>query len=193
MRAGVVAGHRPVAVYTGHLYAGRGIELIIDLARQAPEYSFWVVGGYQGDVDRFRVQTADIPNITITGFVSPNRVWDYLCAGDVLLMPYANRVAVSGGGGDTSKFASPMKMFEYMAAGRPILASTLPVLQEVLHHGQNALLLPYDDPQAWVDALRALHADGALADSLGRQARHDVRQYTWERRAKRILDEVARP
>ena len=153
---------RPICLYSGHLYAGKGLDLIIDLATHAPESDFLIVGGKPDHIERYRKRTRDIANIHFAGFVSPAQVRTYLHAADVLLLPYADRTATAGGT-DNSRVISPMKMFEYMAAGRPILASTLPVLQEVLRHGENALLLPYDEPQAWVDALRTLHADPALA------------------------------
>lgn len=180
---------RPVAVYAGHLYRGRGIELVIEIARQTPDYLFLVVGGNDEDVATYRSLAEQIDNLRFVGFVPPADVQTYLAAADVLLMPYAPRVFV-GKRVETGQFASPMKMFEYMAAGRPILASTLPVLREVLEDNVNALLLPYDDPQRWVEALRALRADPEWSQSLGCRARVDVERYTWERRAQQILEQV---
>lgn len=177
---------RRIAVYTGGLYDGRGIELIIETARHLGDHLFLVVGGRPDDIARYRGLAAGLPNVRFAGFVPPARVRQYLLAADVLLMPHANTV-MSCGESDIAKFTSPMKMFEYMAAGRPILASTLPVLREVLEDGRNALLRPYDEPAEWVRALRDLQCDEGLATGLRRNAREDVRQYTWERRAERVL------
>lgn len=180
---------RRIAVYAGHLYPGRGIELIIEVASQTPDHLFVVVGGNDEDVSAYRGLATQIGNLRFVGFVPPADVQVYLSAADVLLMPYASRVFTAGGT-ESGQFASPMKMFEYMAAGRPILASTLPVLQEVLRDGVNALLLPYAEPQRWVEALGTLQADPQLARSLGGCARADVEQYTWERRAHHILAQI---
>lgn len=189
VQVGLQDERRRIAVYAGHLYSGRGIELIIDVARHVSDHLFLVVGGNDKDVAMYRRLASDLDNVRFAGFVLPAQVQTYLAAADVLLMPYAPRVYTAGGS-ESGQFASPMKMFEYMAAERPLLASTLPVLQEVLSDGVNALLLPYDKPQCWVEALRTLQANPSLAQSLGRRARADVEPYTWERRAQRILGQV---
>ena len=180
---------RSIAVYTGHLYQGRGIELIISLAKRMKDYLFLIVGGGENDIMRYRDQTVGVSNLRFEGFQSPSKVFLYLRAADVLMMPYGNRVQVSGGG-DVSSFFSPIKMFEYMAAGRPILASRLSVLQEVLHDDSNALLLPYDEPQRWCDALIRLKNDSDFGERLASQAHSDVAQYTWKNRAERLLQET---
>jgi glycosyltransferase involved in cell wall biosynthesis len=80
-----------------------------------------------------------------------------------------------------------MKIFEYMASGTPIVASDLPAIAEVLRDEHNALLVPAGDPSALAEALRRLRDDRALGERLARQAGLDVRQFTWEVRARRIL------
>ena len=84
-------------------------------------------------------------------------------------------------------FTSPLKLFDYMAAGVPIVASDLPALREVLRHEENALLARPDDPDAFAAAVRRMLADPVLAGRLGRQARADVRRYSWEARAEALL------
>ncbi|RIK75626.1 hypothetical protein DCC62_12940 [candidate division KSB1 bacterium] len=179
---------RRIVVYTGHLYRGRGIELIIELAQYMSDHLFLIVGGRESDIEYYRQQTGQLDNLLLVGFKPPSQVFTYLQAADALLMPHGHRVENSGGR-DMAAFTSPMKMFEYMAAGRPILASTLPVLQEVLHDGVNALLQPYDEPSQWTAALRRLQQDNKLAKALGNQARLDVQQYTWDKRVERILEQ----
>jgi glycosyltransferase involved in cell wall biosynthesis len=110
----------------------------------------------------------------------------YQAACDALLMPYQRRVAASSGG-DIARYLSPMKVFEYMAAGRPILSSDLPVLKEILSP-QNALLLPAQDTPAWAAALQTLQTDPDRGRLLAEQARQDVQRYTWKRRAEIILE-----
>ena len=188
-RIGLPELTQSVAVYTGHLFAGRGIELIIELARKTPAYHFLVVGGKQEDVAHYRSVADDVSNMRFVGFVPPRDVRVYLQAADVLLMPYADRVMTTGGI-ESGRYASPMKMFEYMAAGRPIVASTLPVLQEVLRDGENAKLISYDRPDQWHQSLMELRYSPSYADALGAQSREDVRKYTWARRAAGILEQI---
>jgi glycosyltransferase involved in cell wall biosynthesis len=83
-------------------------------------------------------------------------------------------------------FTSPLKLFEYMAAGRPIIASDLPSIREVLADGHNALLVAAGNPQAITAAVRQLAGDPALGARLAAQALEDVREYTWDKRAARL-------
>lgn len=189
---GLTGETRPLAVYTGHLYRGRGIELILELARRRPDHLFLIVGGREEDVARYRNLGGGLENVRLPGFQAPSRVPLFLRAADALLMPYADRIETTGGR-DTASYASPMKLFEYLAAGRPILASTLPVLQEVLEDGRNALLLPYDEPERWSEALSRLRREPELAGGLAAAARADAARYTWEARARSILEAAGWP
>lgn len=86
-----------------------------------------------------------------------------------------------------------MKMFEYLAAGRPVIASDLPVLQEILRTEKNCLIVPYDDIEAWSRSLVRLEADPRLAASLSDSAQTDAASYTWEARAERLVSLVREP
>ena len=112
----------------------------------------------------------------------------YQAACDILLMPYQHKVSASSGG-DIVKFLSPMKLFEYLACGRAILSSDLPVLREVLN-SQNAILLPADDSAAWVAAIRELKANPEKRAALAAQAQADASDYSWEARAEQIMREA---
>jgi glycosyltransferase involved in cell wall biosynthesis len=173
--------------YTGHFYAGRGADLLLALAKRFPQVQFLWVGGRPQDVEhwRQRLDAQGLANVTLTGFIENSRLAHYQAAADILLMPYERSVAVSGGG-DTSDVCSPMKMFDYMAAGRAILSSDLPVLQEILNDC-NAVFCSPDDPLAWQKALEALLNDSERRSSLAAQARQDVEQYTLQERARKSL------
>jgi glycosyltransferase involved in cell wall biosynthesis len=80
-----------------------------------------------------------------------------------------------------------MKMFDYLAAGRAIVTSDLPVFQEVLN-GNNAVFCPPDDVPSWVAAVRTLLDDPARRERMGAQAKVDSLHYSWVERAKRALD-----
>lgn len=178
------------AGYTGHLYPGRGSQLLLEIATQLPDINFLIAGGEPQDVENLRMVASahNLDNVLLTGFV-PNTELPWLQAAcDVLLMPYQEKVSASSGG-DIGRYLSPMKLFEYMACQRAILSSNLPVLQEVLN-SQNAVLLPPKDSFAWVQALRNLKENAELRNQLGRQARQDVSLYTWQARARRILEGI---
>jgi glycosyltransferase involved in cell wall biosynthesis len=178
---------RLTAVYAGHFYAGRGLNLLKSLAQAHPEVQFLWVGGRAEAVEewRQRLQEQGISNVTLTGFIPNQDLPRYLAAGEILLMPYERTIAVSGGG-NTADVCSPMKLFEYLAAGRCILSSDLPVFHEVLNE-KNAVFCPPDDARAWRLAFGALAEDPARRDQLAAQARRDAAQYAWKTRAERTL------
>jgi len=97
-------------------------------------------------------------------------------------------VAASSGG-DIAKYLSPMKLFEYMACGRAIISSDLPVLREILND-ENAVLLPPDDLTTWVTAIRDLSTNPEQRARLAAQAQQDVIQYSWRARAQNILSTI---
>jgi len=176
--------------YTGHLYAGRGIGLILSLAKLLPEMTFLLVGGEPDQISNLSelAQMRSIDNIILAGF-APNAILPlYQAACNVLIMPYQRRVEASSGG-DISRYLSPMKLFEYMACGRAILSSNLAVLKEILNK-ENSVLLPPDNVEAWCNALKDLEGNPDLRRRLAEQAYIDVKKFTWEARAQRILEGI---
>ncbi len=161
--------------------------MLLELARNFPAVQFLWIGGRPEHVTDWRRRLADeqIANVHLTGFVENSRLGLYQAAADVLLMPY-ERVISGSSGGNTADFCSPMKMFEYMACGRPILSSDLPVLREVLNES-NAMLCPPEEVDAWSGALKRLLEDQGLRSRLAAQAREDVQRYSWVERAKKSL------
>lgn len=181
---------RFTAGYTGHLYAGRGVELIFSMASRLPEMQFLLVGGEPREVSRWKdvAISQGLPNIILTGFVSNTELPLFQAACDVLLMPYQKHVAASSGG-DISRYLSPMKCFEYMASGRAILSSNLPVLLEALS-GEIAMILPPDDLSAWISAVQALRQDPLRVAEMSEKARLHVRKFTWDARVALVLEGV---
>ncbi|MGH2582320.1 MAG: glycosyltransferase family 4 protein [Anaerolineales bacterium] len=180
-------GEAFTAGYTGHLYAGRGIELILSVARKLPKIQFLFVGGTAEDVERRKRQAEDLDNVHFTGFVPNSELPFYQAACDVFLMPHGRKGVAGSSGGDIASYASPLKMFEYLACGRPLLASDLPVFREVLNES-NAVLLPSRDVAAWAAALRSLQRSPRRRAALARAGRRTAAQHTWELRAQKILD-----
>jgi len=173
--------------YTGHLYSGRGIEFILDLATRLPEVNFLLAGGEPDSVQHWRGLAAQrqLTNLTLTGFISNTELPRYQAACEILLMPYRRHIAASSGG-DIGRYLSPMKLFEYLACGRVILSSDLPVFREVLN-STNAILLPPEDHDAWVEAIQIGLQFPEQYARLSEQAQRDAQQYTWTARVQKIL------
>ncbi len=174
--------------YVGHLYPGRGVEIVLELARRLPACQFEILGGSAQDLARWH-RSSRPENLEFRGFLPPSDLLQSYSRFDLLLMPYQERVGVASGRSDTSPWMSPMKMFEYMASGKPMIASALPVLQEVLEHRRNAWLVPPDDLAAWQNAVEILIGDPSLRRQLGEAARQDlIEKYTWDARARAVMN-----
>jgi glycosyltransferase involved in cell wall biosynthesis len=179
-------GEAPTVMCTGHLYAGRGAELFLDLAESLPQAQFVWVGGRPEDIESWKKHVKS-GNVHFTGFISNRDLPLYQAAADVLLMPYSRSIMGSSGTADSAAVASPMKMFEYMAAGRAIVSADLPVIREVLHE-KSAVFCKPDDVGDWRLVIESLLDDDAHRTKLGDQARTDVQGYTWVARAQRIMN-----
>jgi glycosyltransferase involved in cell wall biosynthesis len=176
----------PTVMCTGHLYAGRGADLFLALAKEIPEAHFVWVGGRPDDIEAWKSR-AQSKNVTFIGFIPNQDLPLYQSAADVLLMPYSRSIMGSSGTADSAAVASPMKMFEYMAAGRAIVTSDLPVIREVLNES-NAVFCEPDDLENWKSTIGKLVSDGPRRLALGKQAQKDVQAYTWLARAEKILN-----
>jgi glycosyltransferase involved in cell wall biosynthesis len=179
--------------YVGHLYPGKGMEMVAALAALLPGCDFHAVGGMERDLALWRGRCAGLANLHLHGFVPHNQVSAHLARFDLLLAPPAERVS-SAAGREIGRWMSPLKVFEYMAAGKPILASDIPALREILRHGDTALLLPPGEPETWAAAARELLRDPARAAALGARARAAfLSEHTWDARAARILARLPSP
>jgi glycosyltransferase involved in cell wall biosynthesis len=178
--------------YFGHLYPGKGMETIAALAPLLPELRFDVYGGTDADLARWRAVCVGQDNLTLHGHIPHDQVAARMAEFDILIAPYAAQVSHVGGG-DIGRWMSPLKLFEYMAAERPIVTADMPVLREVVSDGGTALMCPPGDTAAFAVALRRLAADQALRARLGAAGRDLLEaEYTWDKRAGRVLDGICR-
>ena len=177
--------------YTGSLFAGRGIEMLLEVARTNPWIELHLVGGPVDRASALAVELRRGPtgtNVVIHGPVTPAEARRLQSGFDVLVAPFS-RAVMTDSGVDSSRWMSPMKVFEYMASGRPIVISDLPVLREVLRPDVDALMVPPEDPEALTAALRRLVDEPELGERLAASALDRARtEFTWELRARRILE-----
>jgi len=185
LKAGLTVG------FTGHIYPGRGADLLFELARQMPQVNFLWVGGTPDLVEFWRGKLTDakMSNVTMTGFVKHEVIPLYQAAADVLLMPYSRSISASSGQ-DIAEVINPMKMFEYMASGRAIVSADLPSIREVLNEG-NAVFVETGNWELvireWKAAIESLLAEEPRRAALGAQARRDVKEMSWVKREERII------
>ena len=156
--------------YVGHLYKGRGINIVCGLAKLYPKILFHIIGGNDKDVKYWKIKSINVKNIIFHGFMSPPNAESYRLGFDILLAPYQKDLSIAGGGKSTSSFMSPLKIFEYMSASKPMIVSDLPVLREVLKDRYNALLVKPNSVLEWENALKTLIQNKELRLILGQNA-----------------------
>ncbi len=175
------AGGAPVLGFIGFVRPWHGLDLIIaDMADDNDWPLNLVIAGDGPALPDLRALAAARGidhRVRFAGLVDREQIPALLADIDIALQPAS--VA----------YASPLKLFEYMAAGCAIIAPDQPNIREVLTHNQSALLVDPADKQALWRAVRQLAADPALRDRLGRAARSAVlsRPYLWDHNAARII------
>jgi glycosyltransferase involved in cell wall biosynthesis len=172
-----------IACYAGRLNAKKRPETLIRAAAAMPDVTVvlvGVVGGRERTALAVCAAAHGAQNVRVERRVDPSKSVDYLVAADVLLLTPASRPLASG------RTVLPLKTYQYLGAGRPIIAPATPDLCEVLQHGRNAWLVSPDDPAAAADAVRRVLADTALADRLAAGALLSAPAFTWAARAEAL-------
>ncbi|MCX6701652.1 MAG: glycosyltransferase family 4 protein [Candidatus Zambryskibacteria bacterium] len=166
----------------------KGVATAIDsLKFLSADYKLYIVGGEQKDIDYYKAYAKELDllqKVIFVGNVPHIDISLHMSACDYLIAPYPNTEHYS-------HYMSPMKMFEYMASGRPIIATDLPSIREILSDKETAILVAPGLPEALAGAVEGLTNDSQLAQTLAETAYGEVKEkYTWERRAKKVLEFV---
>lgn len=170
---------RPTVVYAGRIGGDKGLDVVLETARRCPEVRFLFVGATGRDP--FEAECRAVPNMELISWKPFDELSAWLYAADVLLVPPSEDPLLEKG-----HTVLPMKLFAYLAAGRPILAGASPDVRELLVDRANAILVPPGDAGAATAALTELLADQELRARLARGAARTAGGLTWDARAERI-------
>ena len=177
-----------IVAYIGQLWPWKKPEFIIDAFRFVKDHDVILlfVGGSEQDIRRLREYAAriNVKNVIFKKFVQPSIVPKYLMAADCLVH-YTPSTGLL-------KSYSPLKIFEYMAAGKPILAPRQPWIEEVLKDGETALLFDEDSPCDLAEKIKLLRRDKELAKRISRNAKLESSKYTYEKRAEKLIEVLMR-
>ncbi len=182
------ANARSVVLYLGSLHPWKGVDLLVRAMAHAPDTELRIAGGNARRIEllqQLAAETGVADRVQFLGEVEPARRFAVINAADICALPLT----------DTSigaRYTSPLKLFEYMAMGKAIVASDLPSIRTVLAHETNALLVAPGDPSALGAALRRLSGDRALRETLGDAASLLAADYGWTARAAKMRDFIAR-
>lgn len=173
-----------IVVYAGSLYKWKGIFVLAEAAKLLEKEAMIIAVGGGPSSDQKELQDYlkqnQIKNFLITGYITDPKIRDlYRAAADVLVLPNTSKDKIS------EIYTSPLKLFSYMASRRPMVASDLPSLREVLHE-ENAILVRPDDPASLSAGLRSVFNSPEKGRLLSEKAFQDVQKYTWQQRSKII-------
>lgn len=179
---------KPCLLYLGSLHPWKGVETLIRaLPHVLPPAELHIVGGNAPRIAELRRLAAELnvtARVVFHGPVEPQRRFEYIHRADICLLPLTDT-------GLGARYTSPLKLFEYMAAGKPIVASDLPSVRQVLTSEHNALLVPSGDAQAFAQAITRLLRDQGLRNRLGAAAKSRVQYFTWRARSDTIQRFIA--
>lgn len=171
---------RKIVMYTGHFFEWKGADTLLEVAKKS-EALFVFVGGTTYDIGKFRKKAESLNNVLVLGHKPHKDIPLFLKAADVLILPNSAKDGIS-------KFhTSPLKLFEYMASGRPIIASDLPSIREILDDN-NSLFVEPDDSQQLAEAINKTTIDLEVSERIAQAAFEDVKKYTWSNRVLKILN-----
>lgn len=177
-----------VVGFCGSLKRWHGVDVLLSAFRhlklRLPEAHLLIVGDgpKRGWIEGFVQGAGLMESVTLTGWQPHDALPGLLARMDVATAPYPQ---------SDNHYFSPLKLFEYMASGRPIVASRIGQTADVIRHGQNGLLVPPGDPDALVEALLALRIDPELARRLADAAAEESKKHDWKRNAQAVLDAVS--
>lgn len=170
---------KKIIVYTGHLYGWKGVDTLAEAARLLPlDFEVIFVGGTSHDVDSFLKRYGDMKNIQVVGHKPHAQIPLWQKAADVLVLPNTGKEKIS------LYYTSPMKLFEYMASKKPIVASDIPSIREIIGEDSAVFFKP-DDAVSLAEAIRSC-VDGDRSH-LVEKAFLLAQKHTWYKRAERIV------
>lgn len=170
-------------LYVGQLYPWKGTGTLVEAMKYISNGELHLVGGSKERIYELKEMASRLGidgRVFFHGQVPPQQVRSHLAEAAVAVLPLTRDLI-------SASFTSPLKLFEYMAARVPIIASDLPSTREILSDGVNALLVQPDNPRALADGIQRGLDDRPLAERLARKAYEDVSHYTWEQRAEKLI------
>lgn len=182
-KIGIPLGKK-IVMYTGQLFNWKGVDTLMQSVKILPQDALvYVVGGSKTDVDNCKkeIPEASDERIVFIPFQQHSEIPIWLRASDVLILPNTGKQKVS------LYYTSPMKLFEYLAAGKPIVASAIPSIMEILNDSNSVLVSP-DDPAELAMGINKVFKSADFAKSIAGKASRDSKKYTWEKRAQMIIE-----
>ena len=182
--------NKKIIMYAGHLFEWKGAALLLEVAKnfkfkifnfKTPDILFVFVGGTEHDIKEFKKKAEGLDNVLILGHKPHSQVPVYLKAADILVLPNSSKEEIS------SKYTSPLKLFEYMASGRPMVASSLESIREILKD-KDAYFFQPESADSLVKSISLILGNEPEANQKAVESLKLVKEFSWQKRAQKILD-----
>lgn len=180
-----ISPDKKIIMYVGHLFPWKGVYTLAESTRYIGNkipYEIVIIGGHEPDRVKFLnfINEKGFTNIKVIPRQEYRQVASFLHTADIFVLPNSAASPIS------RLYTSPIKMFEYMAAGRPIVASDLPSIRDVLNE-KIAVMVKPDDPKDLARGIRLLLEDQQYGRTLAERAFEVSKEYTWKKRAEKVL------
>jgi glycosyltransferase involved in cell wall biosynthesis len=184
-REKLLQNHRTkLVIYAGALQQFKGIDVLIEVAKEMPDVQFVCAGGKPAEVEHYQQLAKDkqVTNIIFLGYVLHDELASLLQAADILAHPHCL--------GNAATFTSPLKLFDYLASGNPVVATEIPSLTQFKHTPAIAAWCEPDNPTKFAESLRQVLVNYPKKNDGYPEILDFVKQFSWENRATKILSHV---
>lgn len=174
------SSNKPIVMYTGHLYDWKGARTLALASKELPDIDFIFIGGTDADVERFKKEFGSQSNIFLKGHLPHHEIGKHILMADILALPNS---AITH---ESVYSTSPIKLFEYMATGRPIIASDLPSIREIVSSDEVVFVAP-DQPEALSKGIKMILNNYDLYMDRARLLKEKSKSFTWQQRVNDMI------
>ncbi len=178
--------YKNTCAYFGSLTKGKGLEIILEISKLNKKINFHIYGDLKIMFKNF--DRNSFKNVKFFNHLDYCKIPKYMSKYHVLLMPYLDRVSVRSSNLETSKYMSPLKLFEYLAMSKIIIASKLKVYSHILKNKKNCLLLSSKNSMEWINIIEKIFKNLKKFKHLKKSAFKTSRNFTWEQRVEKIIN-----
>lgn len=171
---------KKIILYTGQFYSWKGVDILAEAAKQI-DAIFYFIGGVGNDLKSFTNNYGYLKNVKIIGQRPFSEMPLWQASADVLVIPNSKKDLIS------SYFTSPMKLFEYLGAERPIVASNVSSIKEIVDESL-VRFFNADEVDSLVDSINWTLNNYETACSMAKNGSVYVKQFSWENRTNKIIE-----
>ena len=175
-------------VYTGSLFQGKGIDIILKLAKNLSHFNFYVYGDLLTSSRKVLKDCFKLKNIKLLGYVKYSKIPNILKSHKIIIMPYSKKVFGNHKYTNIGNYMSPLKLFDYLAAGRIILASESKSYNHILKNNKNAILCNSSNFNQWLKAFKNISKKKFDFKKLKKNSIQTAKKFSWKHRIEKIIN-----